>query len=172
MPEFNIERVRMTSYRFTLDPGGTAYNFGAHDGAKVSIKPLTKDIKIKSLGDVVLDKWIIGSEISVGISAREIDDALFRTLFPWSPATGSIPLSPDGVNTKYYQYAKKLNLHPIDLDNSDLTQDINLLKSVPMWENGDADGSTDNVEQIVFGTFPDHAQLPRKVYGYLGVAPA
>jgi hypothetical protein len=163
---YNVARTRLTNYDVTWN----SVALGSVDKVTPDLKMKTVPIKVGSVGDVVLGERIIALEGTIKVEAREIDRAQYAALMPWS-STGSIPLLPATVHEDLYSYAEILTLHPIDLASA-TTEDITLIKAVPMVEFFDSDGKKDNNALVTFSFYPDRTQLPTLAYGYLGPAPS
>jgi hypothetical protein len=131
-----------------------------------------KNVIIPSVGDIVLDRRIIGLDegSKVTVECRQVTAELFQKANPWYSA-GAIPLVPAAVNASEYAYANLLTLHPTDVDAGTTTEDLNFVKAVPVIHWPDRTGTEDDVAVIEFFLYPDHAQLPTRVYGYMGAVP-
>lgn len=161
----NLSRTRLTNYTVTWN----SVDLGAVDEIGVELEIGTKEIKVGSVGDAILGERVINMSGQITVDAREIDLDQLQDLMPWF-TSGSIPLLPGTVHKDLYDYAQLLRLHPID-QGATVTQDLCFIKAVPVIGFPEADGEEDNVLTVTFKLFPDRAQLPSLVYGYVGNAP-
>lgn len=166
----DLTKTRLGNY----DPswtaaGGSLWAMGFVDRVTPNITIVTKDIKVGSVGDVVLGKRIIAVTGTVRIEAREVDLTAYQKLMPWY-SSGSIPLNPATIHKDLYDYAGLLTLHPTDV--SGTGQDLSLVKAVPLITPMDRNGNDDDRVIVDFHFFPDRTQLPTLVYGYVGPVPS
>lgn len=147
-----------------------SYAFGEHDGVEIEQHYKLTELKISSLGDVVIDHYheLVGGVVR--LKARELPIGFYQKVSPWW-SSGSIALGPSAPNTKLYQYAKLLNLHPRE-QGVTLTKDLNYLKAVPLWTPFARDGMAPSVQLVGFQLYLDQAQLPNRVLGYMGAPPS
>src|SRR5689334_5858058 len=147
-----------------------AFDFGAIDSVEPDIELDTDELMVGSVGKVVLGRRIIALTGTIKVVAREIDAALFQKLNPWW-SSGPIGLTPATIHKDLYDYAQLLTIHPNDVDAA-TTEDINLLKAYPRFKPMKRDGVKDDLVEVEFEFFPDRAQIPALVYGYIGTPPA
>jgi hypothetical protein len=141
-----------------VDPGG--------------LEMLFHELKVGVTGPAKLGERFVGAEGMISVEQREIDDVIQRKLTPWAGASGSYSLTPDR-GTDLYGYARELVLHPADLPAGTTTEDIHLVKTVPIIKRPKGDGEEDNVLAVEFWVYPDRAALPQLRYGFVGAsAPA
>jgi hypothetical protein len=151
--------------------GGSAYSMGGLDKVEPNMPMKLDPLKVGSLGDVKVDDEVIGLEDNsmITTTCREVDAAFYKAMCPWY-STGSVSLVPAVPNTRLYQYAGVLTLHP--RGDSGTNNDINLLKAVPLRAFFTTDGKAQKIVTIQFSIYPDRSQLPNLVYGYVGSIPA
>lgn len=143
--------------------------FGAVDQVNPDLMLKTKDIKVGTMGDVVLGKRLISVDGTVKVQAREIGLDKLKLAFPWWTEGTAAPLFMPG---DLYDHAVKLRLHPTDLPLTDRSQDLVLVKAAPLpGMKMPRDGEKDDVWEAEFVPFPDRARFPDKYYGYIGVDP-
>jgi hypothetical protein len=160
----DLTRTRVGNYDCTLG----AYAFGAVDNVKPTIEIVKKEIKVGTIGNVVLGDRLIGANVAVEIEAREIDPALIKKLCPWW-TSGSIAFTPATAHIDFYTYAQVLNLHPTDVTGT--AEDLNFVKAVPIFNPMQRDGDKDDIVLAGFRIYPDRSVLPNLVYGYVGPIP-
>jgi hypothetical protein len=148
-----------------------SYSFGAVDKVTPDLSLKVKEIKVGTLGDVVLGMRIIALEGKIMIEAREIDATLMRKLLPWYSSGASAPLTPT-LPADLYSYAALLTLHPTDIAAGTFDEDINILKAVPFFRPMERDGVADDKVLVTFGFFPNRAKAqaspPVLEWGFLG----
>jgi hypothetical protein len=175
----DITQTKVRNYRATWG----SFVGGYQDKLTMGVKLKTKEVKVGTLGDVVLDERVIGLTGTIKIEFRQLSAAMRNGLMPWSATAGtatpgtagvSIPMIPAAFHTGLYQYAKELVLHPVDLIDADTSQDVTFTKAVP-WIKEDADGVADNKLEVEFMIYPDQSQAtaspPVISYGYYGPPP-
>lgn len=168
-------RCEQDASRRLYDVTWGTLDLGAVDAVKPDLKLKLAEKKVGSIGDIVVGHWIIGLEGTITVEAREVDLVQLQGLMPWY-TSGSIPLTPATWHKDLYDYAAKLTIHPNDLPILTLTQDITLLKAVPMIRPAERDGVKPDVLNIEFSFYPDRAQLVTSgslltAFGYIGAAP-
>jgi hypothetical protein len=173
----DFSRLQVSDYDVTWG----SYALGSVDKVTPKLTLKLKEIKVGTLGDVVIGKRIIGLEGTVEVECREIDIVAIKGLMPWSAAAGNaspgtsvvqIPLVPALFHKDLYDYALALKLHPTHMG-ADVSTDMNLLKAVPhMSYLGERDGVGDNKVLLEFEFFPDRGSLsgtpPTLSYGTIG----
>lgn len=173
----DLNRLQVSDYDVTWG----SYNVGFVDKVTPKLALKLKEIKVGTLGDIVIGKRIIGLEGTIEVECREIDVVAINGLMPWSGGAGnaspstsgaSVPLVPAIYHKDLYDYALPLKLHPTHMG-TNTTQDLNLLKAVPhMSYLGDRDGVGDNKVMLEFEFFPDRTALtgtpPTPSYGTIG----
>lgn len=148
---------------------GTVYQIDP-SGLKWVLDAITRG----TTGKVVLGHWFIGMEGTIKIQCADVTLLIEESLgFPWGQQSGAYSMSPMTPNTNLYQYAQLLNLHPTDVAVGTLTEDINLIKTVPISPPTKIkrDGVKDDVYEVEFQVYPDVNRLMTEqqlVYGYLG----
>lgn len=166
----DVTKTRLGNYDLSWTAnGGSLFALGFVDKVTPDITIVTKDIKVGSIGDVVLGKRIIALTGLVRVECRELDLTAYQKLMPWY-TSGAIPLNPATINKDLYDYAGLLTMHPTDV--SGTAQDISLVKAVPVIHQPDRDGVADDKMIVDFHFFPLRTSLPTLVYGYIGPVPA
>lgn len=167
----DLTKTRLGNYdpSWTAAGAGSAFALGYVDRVTPDITIVTKEIKVGSIGNVVLGERIIAMTGVVRVECRELDLTAYQKLMPWY-TSGSIPMIPSTIHKDLYDYAGLLTLHPTDV--SGTSQDLSLVKAVPLIMPMDRDGEADDQFIVDFHFFPDRAQLPTLVYGYIGPVPA
>jgi hypothetical protein len=163
---YNIARTRLTDFNVSW----ATYDFGGIDEIRIRSVLTKKEIKVGSVGDVVLGHRVLGLDAAISFAAREIDLVYLKKVHPWW-TSGPISLLPAAALQDLYSYAGLLTLHPNDLAAGTVDQDRNYLKAVPLLDTSDRDGVNDDKDMVTFLLYPDRAQLPLKVYGYIGTPP-
>lgn len=166
----DISRTRLTNHKVKWGASGSQYDFGAIDKVNVRSVITKKEIKVGSVGDVVLGHRVIGLEAAISFEAREIDLNFLKKVHPWW-SSGAIAMLPATVLQDLYTYAQILTLHPNDLADGTVDQDRNFVKAVPVLESSDRDGVNDDKDMVTFLIYPDRTQLPARIYGYIGAIP-
>lgn len=165
----DLARTAVSNY--TVSWGDTTpYDFGFIDDTDVDLKLKLKEIKVGTLGDVVLGQRIIALEGSIKVKARELDEAYLRKVWAAAPATGSIPLIPTTAHKDLYDLAQILRLHPTSHAANAKDEDIVLVKAVPLLPKRKRDGEADDSDDIEFIFFPDRTKFPVLDYGWIGDA--
>lgn len=161
--------------RTNWDPTWSSTALGLQNKVNPDLKLMLDPITTGTTGKVILGYRIVGLEGKVSIVVRETTLALIRKLAaPWW-SSGLVPLVPSAINVDLYSYAALLTLHPHDLGAGTVTEDINLLKTVPVNAyHLERDGVKDDEWMVDFMVFPDRSLLeaspPTLVYGYIGAA--
>lgn len=167
----DVTKTRVGNYDVSWTAnGGTSYAHGYVDDVGVDLKLLLQPIKVGSIGPAILGHRVRGlsEDSKVTVECREIDLTHFQKMCPWF-TTGSVALSPATINKDLYDYAGPLIVHPNDVTGT--TQDITLVKAVALRGFMSRNGDDDDVVVIEYRVYPDRAQLPTLVYGYIGAAP-
>lgn len=164
---YDITRTRLTNFNVKWG----SYDFGAIDEIRVRAVIQKKEIKVGSVGDVVLGHRVLGLDAAISFAAREIDLTFLQKVHPWW-TSGPIAMIPATALQDLYSYAAQLTLHPNDLAAGTVTQDRNYLKAVPVLDTTDRDGVNDDKDMVTFLLYPDRTQLATaRVYGYIGTPP-
>jgi hypothetical protein len=167
-----VTNTRRTAWLPKWGPAGSQYDFGGVDKVTPDLRLVTSPITIGTTGKAVLGQRIDALEGTVTVEAREITRAMMEEMLPWHSSGDSISLIPSTLNTDLYDYAQLLTLHPKDVASNVFTQDINLLKAVPLYRPMDADGKEDNKVIVTFIFFPDRSVIDTALaYGYVGPVP-
>jgi hypothetical protein len=168
----DLTKTILNNYVVSWGASGSQYSFGAVDKVTLQLPLKTKPIKVGSMGDIELGQRVIGiaDGAKVQIEARQIDLTFLQKMHPWW-SSGSIAKTPAAAQVDLYTYAQLLTLHPNDVAAGTFTQDVNLLKAVPMLSDEGRDGVGDGKDLVDFWIFPDRASFPTIVYGYYGTPP-
>jgi hypothetical protein len=168
----DVTQTRQCAWSVKWGATGSQFDFGATDKVTVNLVVKKEPIVLPSLGNIVVGRRIIGLDdgSSVTVLVRQVTAALFQKAIPWYTA-GAVSLVPATINADEYQYANLLTLHPSDVDAGTATEDLNLVKAVPVIQWPERTGTAADVVPIVFSLYPDRAQLPTRVYGYMGAVP-
>lgn len=167
---YDIARTRLTNQNVKWGPLASQYNFGAIDRINVRSVITKKEIKVGSVGDIVLGHRVLGLDAAISFEAREIDLTFLQKVHPWW-TSGAIGMLPATALKDLYDYAQLLTLHPNDLPDATVNQDRNYVKAVPLLESADRDGVNDDKDMVTFLIYPDRTQLPNRIYGYIGAVP-
>jgi hypothetical protein len=150
-------KMELTPQRVTfnsIDLGGTLGN------VLVEVKTSKGEIKADQYGNSVIDRRNNGMEIKVTLELAEVRDITKMSyVFP------SATLATSGSDKSLTFYAKigasdldaaqLLNLHPIVLDDSDVTQDHNFYKAYPSEESSITYGpEKQSSAKLVFHVYP------------------
>lgn len=171
----DISKILQGRFIVTLDVAPNATVLGCTNN--VDPKQLTASyapVTLESLGGIKIDEIFVQYTGRIRIESEQIDLTELRKLFPWAPATGSIPGSPQTANYRKQAAAKQLRLHPESM--ADATLDLVFLKAFPdskLW--GGSDKRTKSMHSIEFDIFPDLTTLQSSGvanYFYVGTPPA
>jgi hypothetical protein len=169
----DITRTRRTNW----DASWKGQSLGLVDEVFPDIDLVLKPIRVGTLGPIDLDERVEALKCQVKIQVREIALAVFQQLCPWYGGTGSIPGVPLKPGQRLYEYAGALVLHPHDLPATDLSEDLNFVKAVPVTPPAKLkrDGTKEDVFEIVMHAYPDWGTLqaaePELRYFYIGPIP-
>lgn len=171
MGDVTKARLGLYTVGWTAAGAGAAFDHGYVDKVTPILPLKLKPLKIGSLGDIKLGDRVIGIDdgAKIQVVCREIDLTFFQKMMPWY-TSGSIPGKPATVNKDLYDYAGPLVVHPNDV--SGTTQDITVLKAVPLRDFMTRDGVADDSITVEYVIYPDRAQLPSvAAWFYVGAAP-
>lgn len=154
----NLGRTQVSDY----DVFWNNYALGAVDKVTPDLKPVTKPIKVGTLGDVMVGERFIGLEGKITVEVREIDKAAAQQLLAWNAgsATASVPFQPPSYHEDLYDFAQQLTIHPTFMG-TNTTLDQIFTKAVPILLEGlgERDGVGDDKMKVEFRIYPDRAQL-------------
>ena len=167
---YDFSRLRLGNY----DVVWNSVFMGATDKVNPDFTLKLKEKKVGSLGDIVIGHWILGLEGKVTCEFREVDKTAMQKVMPWY-TSGNIPLVPATWHKDLYDYAQTLILHPSDLAEATVDQDLAFTKTVPIYRPMERDGETPDKIIIDFMLYPDRSQLttggaPVLTYGNYGNA--
>lgn len=122
-------------------------------------------------GEVALGASYGGADIEIMTPLLQPNLELIRAMMPWAQAQGSFLLLPPSLGVDLYDYAALLNLHPLSAG-AGTNEDINMAKAVPTGAlELTRDGAGHDVLPMTWRVFPDRAQLPALIMGYVGPLP-
>ena len=109
----DVTETRQCAWQAKWGVTGSQFDFGGTSKVTPDIIVKKKNVIIPSVGDIVLDRRIIGLDegSKVTVECRQVTAELFQKALPWYSA-GAIPLVPATVNASEYAYANLLTLHP------------------------------------------------------------
>jgi len=168
----DASKMRISGYAVTFKGDSLGW---MQDVDPSGIKVLKVDKLLPEIGNIVVDKVIIGMDGTIKTVLQQVDIAALRAVIPWAPTSGSIPLVPSTQYQSDYSYAGALVLHPRAV--ADDSEDITFVKAVPMFPKlpKSSDGKTWNTLEVEWTPFPDQtvliADTPVLSYGYIGPAP-
>jgi hypothetical protein len=167
-----MSNIAYTPRRTAWDVTWNANGLGTVYEVNPDLKLITDPIRRGTTGKVILGHWIIGLEGVIKVQCADLTLPLQQQMFPWW-TSGAIPLVPETPQQNMYQYAQELVLHPHDLPAATTTEDVHLIKTVPMQIlNIKRDGVKDEVFEVTFQPYPDLSRLqaatPFLDYGYIG----
>jgi hypothetical protein len=155
-----------------MDVMWDAYAFGGNDKVTLQVPQKLKEIKVGSMGDLVLGHRVLGIENpKITVEVREIDLTFLQAIHPWW-TSGAISVLPLAAQQDLYDYAAVLKLHPNHLPVGTVNQDRNYLKAVPMLSDASRDGVADGKDLVDFILYPDRSLFPIVSYGYIGAIPS
>lgn len=164
-------KIRRTNYDVTWDSS----DLGSVNDVDPQLKLLVGKVETGSTGQMKLDDRVLGLEdaAKVIIQLRECTRDRLEKLVPWSTGSGDYELSLTPVIGTLLSatYAKALILHPRDM--ADVSEDIELYKTVPMNAIGPKrTGREDDIWTIEFWIYPDLTKLTTSPYGRVKAKPA
>lgn len=140
---------------------------GYADDISVSRTFDTYDRKVQQLHNQVMGQVLIGVQITLNFTLREITLANLAKAYPWYTSPGEPQLMPTSLGVDLYDYADQVALHPRDA--ADNTQDIVLYKAVVTGEvQLEGNGEDDFGIPMELVAFPDRSELPDLVIGQIG----
>lgn len=171
----NATQLRRTAYQVTWATSPTPTDFGFVDAVDPALDLKLDPITTGTTGKLILGWRVVGLEGTIKMQMRQTTLANFKVVMPWY-VSGSVPLVPPTPNVDLYTYAAQLQLHPVDLAAATVTEDVYMLKAVPMQSfKLKRDGKGDDIYEVSWGFFPDRTKLaldpPQVVYGYIGTPP-
>jgi len=168
MPDHNESDVKTDRYDVSF--GDTPVVLGyIQEEPEPEIDIATQDIKTSQTYDQVLGRWVTGFSCEFDVILKECTLERLVVAFPhFSDTLGTdpIPLVPATLGVDEYQYGEKLILHPRS-KGSDTKEDYVFSKAVPRFGKV-ANTAEGRVIVIHFVIYPDRAQLPSIVIGYIG----
>lgn len=179
----SLSELKVRTYDVYIFDGASAVDLGYSDEPLVTIKKITKPIKVSELHDQELGTRLLGVEATVTVNLRQVPIATFARAFPWfsgTPGTDSIPVMPSSLGQDLYDYAQKWVLHPRDkglqaygVGEYDASEDFTLLKGAIISDVARAGKGTDEDPlKLTVKFYPDRASLPNLLLGYIGPIPA
>lgn len=153
--------------RFDYNCVWNSIDHGYVDAVMIDPQLAYSDKKVGSLGKVILGAWGDAGDPIVEVELREITRTLLEKMAYWfaGSAGQAVKLSPP-AGVDIYTYAQLLTLHPTDIAGGTTSQDVTLLKAVPIWGMKlTVNGENDAVYKMRFRGFPDRSGLPTVDYG-------
>jgi len=89
--------------------------------------------KLEEVGDITIDRVLVGYEGSIKTMHKQVKIETYRTLKSWAAISGSVAGSPTALYQSQYALADALNIHPVDMA-ADLSEDFNFIKAYPSVE--------------------------------------
>lgn len=149
-----------------IDLGGTLGN------VVINAKYLKSPIKADQFGQSIIDRRVSGIEITVTTELAEIQNKdTVAIVFPHATIVGSGPKKiqfKENIGDSDLAHANELLLHPLSLDNADLSGDYKFLKAVASAESSITYGPTEQARwKIVWNILPDTSTSPA-IYCVIG----
>lgn len=155
--DIKVEKLELTPQKVSwngVDLGATL------DGVTIEIKYMKGEIKADQYGVTVLDRRLNGTEITVTTALGQVRDPLF-----WSKVFPSAQYATSGMDKSLTfnqetgrsdrDNAQVLVLHPVVLDDTDVSQDHTFYLAHPSEESSIAYGPEDQSKaELVFNIYP------------------
>ena len=108
-------------------------------GSTITIEKIFRESTVDAFGQTVVKKFLIGEKVSVELVLKEFTPVIFGKTLPGSTTTSTTTVE-DGVQyagaVELSALAQGLILHPLTLDDSVLSGDWNIWKTVPVINGG------------------------------------
>lgn len=141
-------------------------------GSTITIEKIFRDVTVDAFGQTVVKRHLIGEKVSVELVLKEFTPVNFGKVLPGSTTTSTTTVE-DGVQyagaIELSALAYGLVLHPLNLDDTVLTADWNLWKTVPVINGGiPLKSDEDMVVPVMFHVFPDTSKAIGKQFYKFG----
>jgi hypothetical protein len=143
-------------------------DLGWIEDPEIEAVPDLEPVHVSQYGRQVMGHRVLGIDVKIKAKLMEVTKANLAQAFPWYSGAGDVPLAPVALGGDLYDLAHELVLHPRDMG-SDLSQDLHLTKAASAGGlKLKGDGEKEHEIQIEWRAYPDRAELPDVVLGYIG----
>lgn len=126
----SAENIKMGTCKITFDGVDLGLTMG---GVEVTVETSTKETKVDQFGDTVANETIMGRNITVSVPLAETTIDNMVSLLPGTTKTidGTDPTKvkaeiTSGTGISLLLLAKELVLHPIELPDNDVSEDLTI----------------------------------------------
>lgn len=159
----STENIKMGTCSITFDGVDLGMTMG---GVEVVVETTTKETKVDQFGDTVANETIMGRNITISMPLIETTLDNMVALLPGTTkvidgtdATKIKALVTSGTGTSLILQAKELVLHPIELPDTDKSEDLTIpLAATPGAMNFAYKYDEERVFNCTFKGYPDRAQ--------------
>lgn len=180
---YDIDDLVFRTYDVWIKPDSTWVNLGVIEDPKITLTPLSREVRISQLNKQLLGRRIVGMDATADLMLHEVTKANLAKALPWADATQtSIAIAPATLGADLYDSAFPWVFHPTDMGQGvdygasgyDNSMDITLLKGVVAGglNLGNFDSEKMSGVPLELEFYPDRDSLPDIVLGYIGPIPA
>jgi len=129
----NTENVKLGVCRITFDGQDLGYTQG---GVEVSVKTETHKVLVDQFGKTPINEYVMGREVIVKAPLAETTLENLVKIMPGAElvtdsvdSTKKVVNVPTGVGENLLKHAKMLVLHPVGVDDNDVSEDFTVFKA-------------------------------------------